>query len=260
MTHSALPDKPFFNISYPIGGFGQHLRWLLLLDDRFRLRFDQTEFAVYQSHKKPSWPSFQEWCQHTVTDIAPNTKQEIQASIENGDLIPSLFLTDAERKLNFLFESVYPNNRTWHNWLLFEWTWKKRLDCYVPTSHQVFPSASRRPTIYMISDPELCYRCFMKLESNLNRMSPEQFKQQVSDCNHAFQTAFRPEQDIMIDSGDLFVGELPHQIYHSVCEWAGLDPDHYHKAQQIHTQWYFLHRKAEQEFVADITAFYKNDK
>ena len=41
-----ISDNPKFSIGFPIGGFGNHVRWLLLLDDRYQFDIKLVDYKI----------------------------------------------------------------------------------------------------------------------------------------------------------------------------------------------------------------------
>lgn len=206
MTSAASPllTEPKLSIIAPPGAFGNHLRWLLMLDSRF--------------------------------------------SFPNG----------ANDKLEFIDQNVYPADRTWHNWLRYEWQYRRQLDQCIYLDH-----ANERgveflqqgvPTLLCSVSALLGIRCYIKWHSdaNLDMMyhnysndwSPKAFKKLITD-NQAESWAKLTTVDA------LFSPELDKNFYQSIITFFDLE-DHYESAQHVHSRWYDRQIKSEQEMLGDL--------
>ena len=94
-------------LSFPIGAFGNHLRWLILLDEQYQFDIklvDPESRGLYRT------PDYINTCE-------------------------SYSFRSIESKLLFVNNYVYPENRTWHNWLVFEWKYRHLLQEIFPIEH-----------------------------------------------------------------------------------------------------------------------------
>lgn len=199
---------PKFSIIAPPGAFGNHLRWLLLLDSRF------------------SFPD------------------------------------NATNKVEFIEHCVYPNNRTWHNWLGYEWKYRRQLDQQIyldhANEHGVEFLQKSVPTLLCSVSALLGIRCYVKWRSDanvealyhayINNWSPKAFKNIVKD-NQAESWTKLTNVDV------LFSSELDKNFYQSIITFFDLE-DHYASAQRIHSRWYDRQIKAEQEMLNDLNKIF----
>ena len=192
----------------PIGAFGNHVRWLLLLSNKY-------SFLGCNS----------------ITD-----------------------------KVNFIKEKVYSENRSWHNWLKYEWTFRNGLDKIIKFSHELNTMHEDKfkdsKFISLTIDWELSYKCYFKINCYLNELSSYDYMVMINNHNKVSNLANKKDNRILtIKSDDLFKKELDRDIYNSMINWFDLE-DCYEFAKEIHTMWYNLHLKSEKEFVRDITKLY----
>lgn len=206
----------------PIGGFGNHLRWLLFL----------------------SLPG-------------PIT---ISAScLPNYPLDYSITLTDNADVLNFIKTEIYHPKRTWDNWLFTEWTWRINAGNYIAFSHELddINKNTEYKTIILTSSPELCLKSYFKFNSSLNIRTSNIFKNDTDLFNiKARSFAQHPNVMILDASISLFQPTLDQALYNQIVDFTGL-PNYYQEANEIHTLWYNLHRQAEREFVTYVNQLYK---
>lgn len=188
------------------GGFGNHLRWLLLLDT------------------------------------------------------PWSFNNQGVSNVDFVKQYVYPNDRSWHNWLYHEWQLRDHTDNLVPLSHNIreqFESRKNGLHISLVTDPDLAYKSYVKFNSNLNNHTVSAFKHNVDQFNRESERLSKENSNLLIlDSSKLFTSVLDKDLYTAAANWFRF-PVNYEKANDIHSVWYNLHKKAEQELVRDLQQLYK---
>lgn len=192
----------------PTGGFGNHVRWLLLLSDKY------TFFNCI------------------------NIKD----------------------KVNFIKENVYNENRSWHNWLTFEFTYRDELHETINFTHDLKTIYEDKFTdskfILLTIDGNLAYKCYFKFNSYLNTLSLNDFMLMINKHNKMTNIANKKDNRIFTAKSDnLFNEKLDKNIYTSMIHWFNLE-DRYDYATEIHSIWYNLHRKSEKKFVSDITKLY----
>lgn len=185
----------------PWGGFGNHLRWLLLLSDQYVINFK---------------------------DIR---------------------LTTADEKVEFIRNEVYPNHRTWHNWMEFEWLFRDSLNSILKFTHDGMDVFDELKTIGCVIDPNLAYKSYSKFDTDFNGVGSDQFFQMITKhnkfCNFAQQyyTTF-----IAVDSGKLYNETLDAGVYDHAINFLGLESKSTH-AQEIHTLWYNRQVDAENQYL-----------
>jgi hypothetical protein len=197
------------NIIAPVGGYGNHARWLTVLDPHYTLRF--------------------------------------------GDTV----LSTVEEKVKFIESHIYFAGRSWHNWLEVEWQYRESLNYTVRFAHSHVEILGSSPTVVLTIDPKLAYRSYLKFNSNLNTRSRERFLRDVEvDNTQNVQFAESVDYARVLHSDVLFAPELHQMFYRDLISFLGLQ-NLYTQANHIHQLWYRCHKRAEQEFVRDITQVYK---
>jgi len=204
----------------PIGGFGNHVRWLALLDPCFQ--FDLTPLAEPRFKKIP-------------------------------DLSRRINFLDTDSKLESFRTQIYSPTRSWTNWLWIEWLYREDLDSVLVFEHRVDHVDSIDKNLVLTVDPDLALRGYFKLNSNLNHHTPEQFKQQVQQfATNA--SAHAKKKTLNVDC--LYQSTLDREFYNSMIEWFELS-DCYDLANQVHGLWFDAHQRAQQEFVEYVNSYYK---
>ena len=165
-----------------------------------------------------------------------------------------------ESKVQLLKQKVYPPERTWHNWLVFEWTFRAELSRqYFYLEHSLAGVTVSPESKYLIMtiSPELAYKSYVKFNVNLNNTSLLKFTATNEDFNQrAAKLVDRNLNNVLcINSEKLFHPVLDQRIYEQVVEFFELESC-YTVASEVHQQWYNLHKKAELEIVHDLSTLY----
>ena len=194
-------DMPYYVVYAPIGGYGNHIRWLLLLDERYTI------------------------------------------SIDNQTL------SSAVGKTEFIKQFVYPPERTFNNWLTFEFKYRVMLNIHLKFTHDMVDMFNECKMLAIKCDPDLGYRSYIKFNTNLNGLSKFDFLKQIRKQNKMcdFAESYLPTVK-SIDSTKLFQPVLDKELYNSMLEFLNIN-NHYKQAQEIHSLWYNLHLKAETEYL-----------
>lgn len=248
----ASEPRKKFNILSPIGGFGNHVRWLALLDPEFQFRI-KGSIESYSKVRGPDWPSYDDY----KISNWQNTSLEIKNEIVNI-FLEDLDCVDLESKIKFIQERVYHLTRTWKNWLFVEWKYRQDLNKFIDFEHQISDLKNiNTPTLVLITDPDLAYRSYLKFNSNLNNSPVEHFKEIVMKCNKLNSTLKKFNSNtLVLDSKVLFQPELDQKFYKQLTDWAELSSQ-YDAANFVHGLWYSAHKRSEREIINDLSAFYK---
>ena len=155
-------------------------------------------------------------------------------------------------------EKWYPEHRTWHNWLLIEWTYREQMQPMVHIDHDYDGDDDR--TLLLTMDPEQAYLRYVKFNSLLNYMDRESFEHSTEGQNQKFHQLARNMPNVHeLDAGRLWTGQLPRDWSLEMCGFFGLE-DRYDHAQQVHALWYEAHLRSEREIVAYFKEIYLKDK
>lgn len=246
--------NPKFNISGPIGSFVNHVRWLMLIDPLFIfniLRFDKQKYNIL---KGPSWPSYKKYVINDLTGVPESVKEEFNTL----DAYILEFNTP-EKKLSSLKYKIYPESRTWHNWLITEWKFRNQLNDHIGVTHNMDHSNDYSKNLLLTIEPDLAHRCYLKFNSNLNSTSVDIWKQRITNENTKINNMARanPQQYKILATDVLYQPSLDRNFYNELIQWFDLT-DNYEQASYAHQLWHAAHARAEKEFVNDIRKFYEN--
>lgn len=220
---------------------------LLLLDNKF-VGTGVMEYiwndAFYQSIRDESWPE----------GIVPfdMLSTEIQNEIQTVHKLDDDVTIDFRyNKVEYILEKVYPYNRTWHNWLEYEWKFRPFFDTLIPLSHDA--EDFKEKNIFVVSQPDFSYKRYIKFNTSNNNISKERSMHFVEN----FSREANKYPGLIIKSEDLFCNELDYTLYKKCIDYFDLD-DLYSQAKIIHSRWYNLHKLAEQQIIADLTKMYND--
>lgn len=250
---------PANTICAPIGGFGNHVRWLVLLDSKYRFTITSkaASFIRYQYAKKlcdsesAVWPSYDDYLTQGLTTLPI----ELQNKAADKLSMVTLDFSTQEKKLESFKKHVYSQERTWQNWLWIEFQFRQSLDQYIIFSHQHNFNNINKGLILTV-DPELALRCYLKLNSNLNSTPLDDFKRYIIFYNEIQSSIEQHHKNIkVLSSTILYQSQLDKSFYKELLDLFEIE-DRYEEANYVHQLWYWAHLKAEKEFVQDITKFY----
>ena len=148
-------------------------------------------------------------------------------------------------------ERVYPSNRTWHNWLRVEWIFRNWTNKYIIFDHDV--QSHFNNYIALTVEPNFAYKNYLKFNTSNNNRSKSQTIKEIDEYNKIVDGM---KNTTIVDAEILFRDELDKELYNECINEFELD-DNYSYANEIHKQWYTLHKNAEVDIVRDITNMYK---
>lgn len=234
-----------YKIHAPWGAFSNHIRWLLLLDSRYKFQVDTAwTKPIYDSLVGPDWSEYTyftgmpQWIQDECTEqhgIVSNVILDCTGS--PGD------------KALEIASKVYPIERTWHNWLIYEHRFKMDLpgiECH----HEYF--VTEEPHIAINIDPELAYASYVKFNSQLNCLSQDEYKGMVSKFNR---TPKHARYCLEVDAKHLYTPSLDRVWYTNIVNHFNLE-NNYILAAELHYDWYTIHKKAGKDMVNDLIQLY----
>lgn len=238
----------------PIGGCGNHVRWLILLDQQFSLFVDPiNRRSDYEKMRGAAWPSYDNYLIDNYTGIDSNIVNEIAS----GNFSPRLNFTTLAHKLNEFNHSIYPESRTWHNWLITEWRWRNELNEIIEHNHLYSNLKDKnKKTLLLTIDPSLAYKLYVKFNSNCNNTSMDQFHSDILSSNNEH-LAVTNENVLLLEADILFNEVLDRAWYQQLITWFNLE-DNYASASIVHKLWYDAHKRAERELVAVLTKLYSD--
>lgn len=203
-------------IAYPIGGFGNHIRWLCLLS--------------------PEYNNFE-----TINSVG---------FFING----KMFSFDTQKKLKFLEDYVYPEKRNCFNYIEIELNFKNKINGYFQTTHYTddFTEAySPHKSILVTSSVNSCIKHYFKFHPLWNgnpwkKSGRDYFAQknlQINENNIKY-TCKENEESLHIISDDLNSEVLNYELYDKICKFLEIT-NVYEYANTCHKLWFDLQKRSE---------------
>lgn len=261
----------------PTGGFGNHLRWLMLLDNQFSFNFKiniTTEETMYLAFQGEDWPEFTNWRELDTSCLTAEIFEEISSKFDINKLINSSkiahshtrILSTVADKIDFITQYVYNQQRTWSNWLAYELKFRGQLNDYIVLCHQYYNIDQKIPNIESdeivigLVAPDLAFKSYIKFNSHLNFATFDEFKDEIRHANMiAAEYAKNYPNILHLDFSVLHNKQLDKEFYKAVTLWYNLS-DNYDAANEIHGIWFDLHKKAEQDIIKDFQKLYQGDE
>jgi hypothetical protein len=239
----------------PIGGFGNHLRWLMLLDPQFNFgsvcSVPNWNYDMYSDIRGPSWPNFQE----NFSDMPSHIKKEcVELLPERELLMVDIKNNTVDEKVKFILLNVYCNDRTWHNWLKYEFKFRYWLDNFILFTHDLCDIQPTDNNILTTISEYNTYKHYLKF----NSLSSGDGKDGRIRSTKAHNTEVNAYKYVCtrVDTDILFNSDLNMELYCACINAFGLD-NNYTYANTVHNKWFNLQKKSEIEFVNNITEIYK---
>ena len=216
-----LNNTPIVWICTPIGGFGNHIRWMLTLDAKIQAKIDDP------------WTD-KSWDYYTIDD-------KIDFIIDNiyGDFRTWHNWLNTEWAYRVSLNKVMP--------FVHNPPDKNRL-----ATHGMLHSNAILCTV----SPDLALRCYLKVNSSLNNATIDGFKVCTEKDNINIIEHATLNNRLLLNADILYTEVLDRDFYTSMIDYLGFD-DNYESAAMIHSKWYQLHQKAEREFGDYVTNFYR---
>ena len=179
----------FGKIIFPWGFTGNHVRWLLFLDNQFPNPFGAS---------------------------------------------------DINSKFNFIKESIYDHNRSWNNWLDYEWMYRDNLNQYLKISHDCYDweEYPENKELYLTADNgDLPFKHYFHINLGCNSQTPAHIKQSIKKWLLEYEFVkqriqeFSNKKIIKVDS--LFNPELNYDLYKELINFYNFS-DNYQVAADVH--------------------------
>ena len=193
----------------PIGGFTQHVRWLLLMSSN------------YNSLEKLNYTS----------------------ALVYGKRFP---LKPAD-KVKFIKEFIYPEERKCFNWLDEKYMYREQLDKTLLHTHDL-EKVKNNPTVLIVMDPLFSYNFYLKFVPGIG-WDKEDFIKQVDKQNkEILEFNKHYPNTIVIDTEKLYSPTLDRKTYEDMINFLSIE-NVYEHAQAIHEMWYNLRKGSEEEII-----------
>jgi len=254
-----------FSIVAPIGGFGNHLRWLLLLDPKFNFKFTDFNISPDQFYAKqfiagqqfPKYRSinYEEFCQQNEEELDKNLLEEY---IESFNL-RHLDFSSSQQKIKSIEKYVYYKSRTWHNWIETERKFRFYLDPVIEFRHwERHFTSDEKILVLSPKYPTSTLRSYLKFNCNLNGLSKEEFiwhNGQYKICVEKL--ASNNSSVCLLHLETLLNPVLNKDFYQTAITHFGLS-DCYENANYVHGLWYNLQKQSESDLLFDLQKFYNS--
>jgi len=223
-------------VSAPIGGFANHTTWLLWIHPEFKSYIIKKSFTQqqYDNVRGPDWPD--------INELDNITDPEIKSDIERFRYI-DVYPKD---HVQYILDNIYTEDRTWHNWLAIEWQYRTHI-----ANFQIEHTAELHHTVLCTIDPDVAYKNYLKINSNLAHRGLKFFIKEIEDYN----TKAMNSKNLVIDNTVLFSPKLDIDYYKQLTEYFKLE-DRYEQAQIIHDAWYRAQIRSEAEFIVEVNRVY----
>jgi len=221
------------NIVAPLGGFGNYIRWIILLDDQFSNNIKAIKDS-YENLAGSSWPNYNDFLNDRYLETPVNIIDEIKSRCE----IKFVSLTE---KVKFIEQEVFPPSRTCSNWLEYEWKYRERLDKVIQFGHEYVDT--NLTTLLITVDKHLAYSYYVKLNPNLFNITSIKFINTINEVNqhHILISKFNKNTHLM-DSTILYQPTLDYNWYQQLISKFELS-DNYQTANKIHNLWFSCHQR-----------------
>jgi len=216
VSRLTLKEK-MHRIAYPIGGFGNHIRWLCLLS--------------------PEYNDFE-----TINSVG---------FFING----KMFYFDTDKKVNFIEEHVYPYTRDCFNYIEIELKFKNKINEYFLTTHYVedfWEAYGPHRSILVNCSVDTCIKHYFKFHPLWNgnpwkKSGRDIFEQKILQMNedNIKYTSMENEKILQVNSDDLNTDTLNYELYTNICEFLEIS-NVYEHANTCHKLWYNLQKRSEQ--------------
>jgi hypothetical protein len=241
-----------FAVSAPIGAFGNHIRWLILLDNKFQFNNLFPERTLYNTFKGANWPEYENFTAQILQSLPINLQEEIKTK-----LFTESFSFNTTNKIDFIINSVYPSTRSFHNWLKYEWQFRPMLDYLIPFDH-ILPNQDFEKVLIITIDSTLAYQSYFKFNSLMHFGNKEILTERNNySVNQNLELVKNRNIDYKILNAEILFDEvLDYNFYKSVIDFFKLD-NNYNSAKIIHSEWYKGQKRSESEFVKHALDLYQ---
>lgn len=241
---------PKHHIIAPIGAFGNHIRWIMLLDPKFEICLVPPR-GPYEMFAGPDWPGYDEYCRNDVSNVRDDILDEIHTRFA-----PVVTVDNSTDRLGYFLDNVYSEDRSWHNWLNLEWRWRDSIDHTIQLHHVVDDAID--PSCINLAlhiQPEFSLWCYFKFNSSLNNLTIPGYLRDIAQANLDIQLNAKNLNYEILPAEDFYRPVLDQDLYHKLISRFGLE-NNYEKAKILHARWYMLHEKSRAEYLDYVKNIY----
>jgi hypothetical protein len=173
-------------ICSPIGGFGNHIRWMLTLDAKIQ--------AKIYTHSKHFWPYY------TIDDKLIYISKYVYGNFRTWHN-----WLHTEWKIRKLLDPVIP------------------LEHHYTAQSEI--TRTYKGILCTVS-PDLALRCYLKFNSSLNNMTIDGFQLSIKSMSHKLKTYARLNNCLCLDADTLYTEVLDRDFYASMIDYLGFDDNY----------------------------------
>ena len=117
-----------------------------------------------------------------------------------------------KNKLEFVKDKIYNNDRSWDNWLDYEWSWRGDLDRYIEMSHMTLPydyNYHEKNIWLYFNDTEQVIKRYFHINLGSNSLSPSVIRHKSKQWNidnlHAeHESKVNPDKILYLEADFIF--------------------------------------------------------
>lgn len=170
---------------------------------------------------------------------------------------------NVKQKMDFIKNQIYPDTRTWCNWLETEWQYRNSIEKFIGLFHEYYDWETITETSRIDNIPENAKILFLRFENlqllidrywyinlGLNNRTPDRTKKIITEWQNELAILEKRnfDQCLILPGEPLHQDILDRIFYTKICNWFGLE-DLYPEASEIHGWWVYLRKKSAGEFV-----------
>lgn len=157
-------------------------------------------------------------------------------------------------KLEFIRDYVYPETRTWDNWLTYEYRYRPILDEFMPLYNGKWDweRSTGRELYLTVNNWDIPLQHYWHINLGLNSETPRSFKEKMQAWDQEYQTLANRIDHLsnkkIVEADSLFDSELNQDFYNLVVDFFGFQRNH-SQAQYVHQLYYQCRERAARDFV-----------
>lgn len=164
-------------------------------------------------------------------------------------------LKSVQEKIDFIKDRIYPPERTWYNWLSFEYEFRIQLNGILTVGHflkELSKIENSKTLVLYYSNLNEVFNQYYYINVNLNSQTMDQFKSYIKDSNNQCQQATQKNaQSLLADP--ILNDELDYNFYKQVVDFFELD-DQYREAKIVHSLYKDARARAFRDFYNHFTS------
>lgn len=163
-------------------------------------------------------------------------------------------------KLKFIETNIYPKERTWHNWLSFEWKHRIKFNhiISIDSRHHLLDDGhalllqdenQTKAIILSFNDYTECIKRYLVIFTQQSPWSLPRIKEEIYDTyNNHIKSKTNSSFQKIIPSDVIWEDVLDKKFYYDIIDFWGFE-DHYEYAAKVHTLWVNCQKQALSQFM-----------